>query len=219
RNRWEYADGIVGETGDEGMSHSRWAMNPSAWIHRACEAWVGLDAADDPQEGYGFTQTFFDEQEGEPNLCTVGARGLPTSSQVYLVSRNLDGSMMARDSGVWLQQGVTEYNDQGLVTESWAGVDRGGAEAGQALQYSNREYDAQYGAAVVTESIQANRPGESAYPLDTHATWDTNLGALTSLTDFNEQMAFVVYDAVGRMLATYRPMCAEPSVVHEYNLD
>jgi hypothetical protein len=29
----------------------------------------------------------------------------------------------------------------------------------------------------------------------------------------------VVYDGLGRMLATYRPLCAEPSVVHEYHLD
>jgi RHS repeat-associated protein len=210
RTLTEHNDGIVGYAGDEVTSHQRWAYNPANWIHRPCQSWtVGRDS--DADERLGFTQTFYEGYENE--LCRVGDRGLPTYARVRLRSRLPDGS---RGRWRWVPQQVTSYNQQGLVQETWGGVSP--HRRAHALRHSRRFYDEQYGAYVVAESTQANRADQPRADLSASATWDTGLGVVTSVTDYNGQRSHIVYDRLGRQSALYRPLCQEPSVVYSYQL-
>jgi hypothetical protein len=88
-----------------------------------------------------------------------------------------------------------------------------------ALRYAQRTYDSDYGAFVTNERIQSNRAGQTTAYLEVEAEWDAGLGALVQLKDFNSQSSLVSYDRLGRQVALYRPLCQEPSVVYEFNLD
>jgi YD repeat-containing protein len=101
-----------------------------------------------------------------------------------------------------------------MVAESWGGVDPG--STGSSLRHSERIYDSDYGVAVIEEHAQSNRFDQEAENLIISASWDTGLGALTSLTDENGQTTFATYDRLGRQTSLYRSLCQEPQIVYQY---
>ncbi|MFZ5786399.1 MAG: hypothetical protein ACOY3Y_08150, partial [Acidobacteriota bacterium] len=112
---------------------------------------------------------------------------------------------------------MSAYSAEGLLVETWGGVSPG--HETEALRHGERVYDADYHAWVTEESIASSRAGEPPAELTVRATWQTGLGGLESLTDFDGQTSHVVYDRLGRQRALYRPLCEEPSIVYDYVLD
>jgi RHS repeat-associated protein len=209
RIQWTAKDGIVGRAGDEATQHQRWGVNPAAWIHRPCMAWIDGDDSH-VSSRLNYTHTFYEGEES--TLCSIGARGLPTYTRVRRTSRNADGSTT---ESRWLPQQVTQYNNEGLVVGTWGGVSPSGID--RALRHARRAYDLDYGAHVVEETVQVNRADQPESYVTTRATWNTGWGTLASLTDANGQTSYLSYDGLGRQTALYRPLCQEPSKVYEYS--
>jgi hypothetical protein len=208
RTLWQAHDGLVGYSGDERMSHQVWGYNQAAWIHRPCEGWIE-GGEHDVDTRLAYTQTFYEGHEN--HLCEVGDRGLITFARTQLVTRQADGTAM---SPRWIPQGLTDYNAQGLPANTYGGV--GPGDEANALRHQRNTYDAQYGALLVAEQVQANRADQDAAYLTNSAVWDVGLGLPTAVTEHNGQTGYAQYDALGRVTAVYRPLCREPAAVYEY---
>jgi RHS repeat-associated protein len=194
-------EGYVHEMGDELSSRSVPVFNLEEWIFRTGRTWVeGNPDAGEPAPTLNEKAFFYDDSK---EFGTV-TRGALTATRV-----NEKGTS-CKDSEVWSHLDWTtiekkEYGLFGQLKRVLIGNNQGETE---------HEYDPIYWAYLTTEQmVLGDKP-----PLTSRAKWDAGLGAVTSMTDYNGHEHVVAYDALGRLTLLYRPECAEPAVVNEYEV-
>lgn len=200
--RWGHVDRHGRPLGDDAVVVEReYAMNEDAWVFGGVASERLLDGAGRLQS---HARTFYDGPAFE---------GLPLGG----ISRGL---VSRRD--MWLEE------EQRWIAESRHAYDDAGNELARLDALGHRvefEWDSALGMFPVVERIRLDvgegavhrTPGAPAV-LEVHASYDLDLGLMTSLRDFNGEETRLVWDGLGRLTARYLPgdVEGEPSEQHGY---
>jgi RHS repeat-associated protein len=150
-------------------------------------------------EGHGSTTdlgatTFAYSSAGDPLTATVAV----DQASTYSFSPTL-GSPSPED----LISSQT-FDGWGNVTAGCAGGDA--TTTTDCLRYGTATYDEEYAAFPESQAQAVRRAGGGGFEaLTTTATWDRALGAVTSVTDPNEEVSTVTYDGFGRLTSLTPP--------------